>query len=62
MVECHFEVNVSIEGAHFCRIVLPSSLNREAAIQRAQTIRTRFGRPYKIDLTWIECHGESVAI
>lgn len=62
MIECHYEINISLSGLHFCRVVLPAGLTREQAIARSQTLKTRMGRPYKCSLAWIECHGEEVAI
>ena len=66
MIESHFEVNVAIieseRALHWCRIRLPANLFRAEAVERARVIAAKFGDGFKVSLTWVECHGESIAI
>ena len=60
-IPSNYEINVSKDGRHFCKIELPEALP-EIAIKKAEIIREIFGDDYKIDMTYWECLGHSVPI
>ncbi|MBO4725401.1 MAG: hypothetical protein J5622_02735 [Firmicutes bacterium] len=60
-IPCNYEINVSKNGMHFCKIELAETFP-EAAIKKADAIREIFGNDYKIDMTYWECKGYAVPI
>lgn len=63
MVECHYEMNVALNGRHYIRIKFPSSLMLDEVKTRADFIRaslTGCGK-WEHTLMYVDCSGHDVA-
>jgi len=62
MVECHYEMNVALNGRHYARIVFPGSLFEHEAQVRADFIRASLvgAGEWKCSLTHVDCTGHDI--
>lgn len=60
MIESHYQVNVSKNGRHFLRIVLPATTTHKEAVHTiCPDLAKRFAG-HKLSLVYVECVGKPV--
>jgi hypothetical protein len=65
MVECHYEMNIALNGRHYARMIFPSSLfeEEEEVKTRAKFIRDSLtgAGTWECSLMYVDCSGHDLA-
>ena len=56
-IPSNYEINVSLNGRHWCKIQLPDCFE-EDAVRKLEILRSMFGDSYNVSLTYWECKGK----